>query len=104
MRYVAALLLITISMGCAPSTRTYSSHYKRGQTWEVTNGSRCTAHFHLTGSGGAVIQKYEIPPGAIDWVHISQDNLNLSFTNWGLNDAGCDWKLIRIDIAKGPES
>jgi hypothetical protein len=103
MRYHAALLLFALSAACAPSTRIYGSHYMRGQTWEVTNGSRCTAHFSLQGPGGAVIQKYEIPPGAIDWVYISQDNLYLSFTSWGPNEGRCDPKLIRIDLAKGPD-
>jgi hypothetical protein len=104
MRYLLALVLIAISFACAPSTRTYGSHYKRGQTWEVTNGSRCTAHVRLTGPGGAVIQKYEIPPGAIDWIYIPQDRLYLSFTTAGPNDVSCDERLIRVHIAKGGDT
>jgi hypothetical protein len=103
-RYLVALLLIAVPSACAPSTRTYGSHYKRGQTWEVTNGSRCTAHVRLTGSGGAVIQKYDIPPGTIDWIYIPQDRLHLSFTTTGANDVSCDERLIRVDIAKGEDT
>lgn len=99
-----ALLLLAISSACAPSTRTYGSVYKLGQTLEASNGSRCIAHVQLIGSGGAVIQKYEIPPGAIDWFFISQNNLHLSINTVGPNDATCDKRTIRVVIAKDPDT
>lgn len=103
MRYLLVLSAIAISSACAPSTRTYGSTFKLGQTWEVSNGSRCTAHVELTGSGGAIIQKYEIPPGVIDWIFISQNNLHLSIATVGPNDAACDVRTIRVALAKGPD-
>ena len=103
-RYCVTLLVIAISAACAPSTRTYGSHYKLGQTWEVTNGSICTAHVQLTGSGGAIVKKYEIPAGAIDWIFISQNNLHLSISTVGPNGAHCDMRTIRVDLAKGPDT
>lgn len=104
MHYLVAILVIPISFACAPSNRTYGSPYKLGQTLEVSNGSRCTAHVELTGSGGAVIQKYEIPPGAFDWIFISQNNLHLSIHTVGPNDATCDIRTIRVVVAKGPDT